>query len=111
MIPNLAQQACSAAARQKSAELAEASDDRAGPLQQDILAILHAHPAGRTSSELAEALEVIRQNIDCSLRGLMRRGTVVRIDGYRDSTHRKGVTRVGIYRIHQQTGVFSDDNR
>lgn len=101
MIPNLAQQLSTAAAVHRPAPIQEAQDPRIGPLQEDILAALHECPAGLTTNELASRLCVSHQNVDCSLRGLLRREAVTRTKGRRKATHRNQIKKVWVYRIRE----------
>lgn len=99
MIPNLAQQVCMAASVRQPAAEQEAQDPRTGPLQEDILSALRECPAGLTTNELASRLCVSHQNIDCSLRGLLRREAITRAKGRRKATHRNQIKKVWVYRI------------
>lgn len=98
MLPSLAQIASSAAASQRDIGLHD-DDPRTGPLQLEIIALLHGNAAGLTSGEIENLIGSSRQNIDCSLRGLDRRGKIERVKGKRRATHRNQIKKVWVYRI------------
>lgn len=98
MLPSLAQIACSAAAFQRAAHQHD-DDPRTGPLQLEIIAVLHAHPAGLATAELEALTGCSRQLLNGCLRGICRRERIERIKGQRQATHRNQIKNVWVYRI------------